>query len=140
MEYNGRVYIPRTSIPLKNLLITNFGFIVTNWELYAPPQENSPNVRQRMYWLRLKHIIQELVHQLRLIQTRQERQQTHQISQYDSVEIMYQKLTDLWTNHMKVETLDIPEGHTRWTKICVLIFEILNVQNYIRYNHEFRGD
>lgn len=124
---------------LKRLLIGHFKDIQDNWD-FSVPQEHSPDVKQRMYWLRIKHILQEITFQLRLLQTREERQLIHVTNQYDSVETVYEKLIDLWTNYIKIETLNISNDDNQWKKICVHIFDVLSVFRHQRQNECFRGD
>ena len=129
-----------TSAPLKNRVIQSFSFIQNAWNLSAPPQENSNSVQERMYWLRIKHILREIIRQLRLLQSTRERQIIHLSHQYESVEIVYEKLIDLWTNFINVETLHIPNDHIRWDKLLSLNFDLLMIFFYQRNNISFYGN
>ena len=124
--------------PLKYLLRENFSQLELYWPISAPPSEHSTNVKERTYWLRLKHIFQEVVHQLRLIQAGEKRQEhSSPICQYDPVEIMYKRLLDLWKNNVDFDTLDTSVHQNRWEKIQDLMSCALKVLRYERLFYSF---
>ena len=109
---------------LKQHLLTIFPAVRAHWSLSAPPQELSSDVKQRMYWLQIRHMLQEIIRQLRLIQRPEDRHYKHLTNNFKPIDEIYDKFVDLWANYIKVENLDIPEEHVKCRLICNMCYNL----------------
>ena len=133
-------YIPTTQFPdvgrsLKQSLIFNFKHTQEVWSQTMPL--NDTTVVQKVWCQMIRYFLQDIIHHLRRVC--QPRCFDHMVVQSsDPFEVIFSAIVCLWTNHIKVDKLDIPNDHIQWIKIYNLIGELWKILCYTQRNMEMR--
>lgn len=130
-----RINYPYFNQTLKEALLHHFHVIQLAWAELPPNKEaRAPTRMKQVHWSIIKNYLTNIISQLRQLQPMEDLVDDIVPLPTDPIEVVFDRLINLWYNHVRVRELYIPDDHVDWALVNHTLRELHTQMCDIRFS------